>query len=346
MAICALFCIDHVLTMFDISVPVLAWIPHGNGLEFSYVIGDLFLFPTDPVLTSHAVAYRNRSFIADLILPRKPVGKREFKYNSIAKGTYLTIPDTKVGKKSEPNQVEMGFTQVDSSCEDYGLDDLVPQDDIDNAPPGYDPKAHAAEYIMDCVELDREKRVADTVFNADNFASGNKATLSGTSQFSSSSSTPIATIQDAIDACFYRPNYAVMGRAVMTALSRHASIVSAVNASGSQSGIARRRQIAELFELEDIFVGESFYNTAKPGQTAVVTRLWGKSLLLFYQNPMADNMRGATFGFTAQFGSRIAGTIPEPKKGLRGSHLVRAGESVKEIIMATDLGYLFSDAVA
>jgi len=49
---------------------------------------------------------------------------------------------------------------------------------------------------------------------------------------------------------------------------------------------------------------------------------------------------------TAEYGSRFAGTIPEPKVGLRGAERVRVGESVKELVTAADCGYLFDAAVA
>ncbi len=38
--------------------------------------------------------------------------------------------------------------------------------------------------------------------------------------------------------------------------------------------------------------------------------------------------------------------MPEPKVGLRGAQRVRAGESVRELIVASDVGFLWRDAVA
>jgi len=53
-----------------------------------------------------------------------------------------------------------------------------------------------------------------------------------------------------------------------------------------------------------------------------------------------------TFGFTAQFGTRVAGSTPDKNIGLRGGQLVRVGESVKEIITSDQLGYYVQNAVA
>jgi hypothetical protein len=63
-------------------------------------------------------------------------------------------------------------------------------------------------------------------------------------------------------------------------------------------------------------------------------------------SPDAADADQPTFGFTAEFGTRIAGTMDEPKMGLRGSVRVRVGESVKEVIAASASGYYFENAVA
>ena len=306
-----------------------------------------FPFPITPELTAIAIAYRNPALIADSVLPYVPVGKKEFKYLSYEKSDKFTLPDTYVGRKSSPNQVEFGATEITQSVVDYGLDDVVPQDDIDNAPPNYNPLGYATETIMDLVLLDREKRVADLVFNASNYsAAANKATLAGSDQWSHASSHPIKKILDALDNCIMRPNVMVIGNAAWGALRTHADIVKAVNKTGGDTGIASRLQIAELFELEEILVGQGWRNTSKKGQTASYSRIWTDSCALIYRNRMANTQGGITFGLTARFGSRVAGSMLEPNIGLRGSTKVRAGESVKELILANDLGYLFSDCIA
>ena len=86
---------------------------------------------------------------------------------------------------------------------------------------------------------------------------------------------------------------------------------------------------------------------AKPGQAATIVRVWGgDSMLAFYRNPQATPRRGVTFGYTAQFGTRVSGQIAEPKMGLRGSVRFRVGESVNEMIVCNDLAFLFQDCLA
>lgn len=304
-------------------------------------------FPIDPQRTAIAIAYRNPAYIADEVLPRVTVATQEFKYLEYPLAESFTVPDTLVGRKGRPNEVDLTATEATSNTEDYGLDDPIPQADIDNAPRNYDPVGRAVEQLSDYIALDREVRVAGKVFAAGSYPAGNKIQLSGTSQFSDfTNSDPVGVIMAGLDACLVRPNVAVLGQAVYSKLAQHPKIVKAVLGNAGDSGIATRQAIARLFELEDVLVGQSRLNTAKKGQAATLARVWGKHIALIHRNRLADTRGGLTFGFTAQWGGRIAGTQPDGNIGLRGGVRVRVGESVKELIVAGMAGYLIEDAVA
>lgn len=304
-------------------------------------------FPIQPELTAVAIRYTNGEYIADRVAPRIPVGRQEFKWmkHTLAEG--FTIPDTRVGRRSMPAEVEFSATEETSSTSDYGLDDIIPNADIQNAPPNFDPLARATEGVTDLVMLDRELRVASAVFASATYASTNRTTLSGSSQWSDATSDPVDAILAALDGMVMRPNMAVLGQAVWTKLRQHPKVVKAVFGPNLEGGLVAPQQLAQVLELDEIVVGRAFRNTAKRGQTATMARVWGKhaAFLRRENNPAGPN-RMPTFMWTAQFGTRVAGSMPEPKIGLRGSVRVRAGESVKEVVSANDLGYLFIDAVA
>lgn len=315
-----------------------------------------FAFPINPALTAIAMAYRNpeQTLIADAVLPRIPSAQL-FKWTKYNTADAFTIPDTKVGPKSEPNKVDFKGVELQDSVVDWGLDDLVSNSELEAfaAMPKPDgsgplsPEALSVMMIMNLVKLDRELRVANLVFNTATYPGGNQVTLSGTSQWSDQvNSNPVTAILASLDIPLIRPNKMAIGRAAWTQLRSHPKVVQACNASFQGAGIAARQQVADLFELQEIVVGDSFVNNARRGQTAVMQRTWGKNCLLYYSNQQAATERMPVFGFTAQFGQSVAGEIPAPTKGLRGGKLVRAGESVKEVIAANDVAYYFNSAVA
>ncbi|MGH6879285.1 phage capsid protein [Hypericibacter sp.] len=305
-------------------------------------------FPIQPELTGIAIAYKNNRLIADDVLPRVPVGVQQFKWwqYNIAEG--FSVPDTKVGRRGAPNEVEFSATEQAGSTSDYGLDDPVPQADIDNAPKGYDPLGRAVEGVTDLIGLDREVRVSGLVFANASYQAANRTTLAGTSQWSDFvNSNPISAIMGALDTLLIRPNTMVLGRSVFTQLAQHPKIVKAVLGNAGDSGVATRENIAQLFELNKVMVGESWLNTAKKGQAATYARVWGKHASLLYIDPLANpqSQSRVTYGYTAQWGTRIAGSMPDSKIGLRGGQRVRVGESVAEVIASIDAGYFFQNTV-
>ena len=302
-------------------------------------------FPIVPELMAIAIAYHNEKLIADQVLPRVPVGLDAFRYWKFPVGEGFTIPDTAVGRKGKPNEISFTATEEDSHTEDFALDDPIPQKDLDNCPPNYNMLGRSTEQLTNLIELDREVRTAGIVFNANNFGSANKTALQAGDKFSNTASDPIKIINGALDACIMRPNIMTIGRAAWTALRMHPKILKAVNHNLGDSGIASLEQVAILFELEQILVGSAWVNTAKKGQSVNLSRAWGPSAALIYRDSTADTRTGTTFGFTAQHGTRLAGSIPDPNIGYKGGARVRVGESVKELITAPDLGYLLAGAV-
>ena len=313
-------------------------------------------FVTQPRLTQIAMAIKPEGMIADEVLPRVPVEAEKFIYTKFTTEEMFTIPDTKVGRTSEPNQVEFGAVDVTDSTEDHGLDDVVPNKDIKSAQDSnanFDPREQAAENVAVLVALAREQRVANLMFGLNTYAASLRTTLSGTSQWSDyANSDPIGALMAAIDSMLVRPTDITFGQLAWTKFRQHPKVVAAIlnkagdNGGVSATGIATRQGVLDLLELRNLHVGQSFGNVSKKGQAASYARLWGKHCALLYVSADLANADQPCFGFTAQFGTRIAGVMDEPRKGLRGGQILRVGESVKEVISAPHSRYFFQNAVA
>jgi hypothetical protein len=311
-------------------------------------------FPVNPELTAIAIGYRNRDtdLIADRVLPRIMTAKR-FNYRRYPAGEAYTLPSTRVGRKSEPTMVDFSGTDVPDECIDYALDDMVPNDeqqafnDMPKAPGAVSPLAKSTSLLTGLVLLDREVRVANLVFAQATYPASNRVVLSGTSQWSDfANSNPLDAMLSALDVPIFRPNVAVFGQATWTKVRQHPRVIQAVFGTAQTGGAVTREQMAALLEVREVVVGAGFVNTARRGQAASISRVWGKHAALLYVSEEQASADQPTFGFTAQWGSRIAGSIPAPRNGLRGGEVIRVGESVKEVISASDSGYYFENAVA
>ena len=308
-------------------------------------------FPIDPQLTAIAVIVRNQAMIADLVLPRtSPLGKPTFAYQYYAPEQQFTVPDTKVGRRSQVNEVEFNGERKTSETEDHGLDHPLPQTDIDNAPNNTNLQALTTEMLSGLILLGREIRVAHQVFSAATY-NGNSENVAATDRFDNPNSDPLEYLLDVLDRPIMRPNVAVLGQSEWRALRTHPVIAKAVHGNAGDKGAATREQVAELLEIDQILVGRARVNLSKPGQQAKIAPAWSGGMSLLYQDTAAAKIAGVvdganvTFGFTAEYGSRIAGAESDSKIGLRGGVRVRVGESVKEVVCAPQLGFFLKDVV-
>ena len=306
-------------------------------------------FPTSPQLTAIVIGYRNQQYIADSVLPYVPVLSESFDYTVYAADEMMRIVDDTAGRTGELNTVQFPGGKVSATCLDRGLKEPVPQRDIQAAAtnPGVDPLARATARVAEYMAVNRERRVANLVGTGANYG-GNTLALSGTSQWSDyANSDPIDAILTGLDACLMRPNKLVMGQAVFTKLRQHPKVAKAVLGNAGDKTAATRAQLAEVLEVQEVLVGSARGNTAKPGQSPALSRLWGNICAGFYSDPVADTFGGMTFGFTARWGQRVAGSnrVNPGDMGLLGGAEVYAGESVVELITAPLAGYLWTNCI-
>jgi len=304
-------------------------------------------FKTDPVRTAIALSYSNSEYIGDRVLPRIGVGAREYKYTVYNKKDRFTVPNTSVGRKGRVNEIEFGATELSGMVSDYGLEDPIPQADIDAARnTDIDPISDATENLSDLIMLDREVRVARLVHTKANYTS--KDTISGNDQWNDSAGTsdPIEQITEGLETPIIRPNTMVINGLASLALRRNPAILKAYNGAVGSSGIVPMSFIKELFELDEILVGRAKNNTANVGQDMTLSEVWGNHCALIYLNPQARPNRGITFGWTAQYKGRVAGTFEDRNIGLEGGTRVRVGEMVEERIVAKDAAYFLENVVA
>lgn len=301
-------------------------------------------FPIDPQLTAIAIAYKNAAMIADEVMPRiGALSQEEFKYLKYSLEEGFTVPDTKVGRRGRPNEVSFSADEETSSTDDYGLDDPIPNSDIDSGGPTV--VQRSTEALTGLIDLDREMRVSRIVVDPDNYESSNVEALAAGERFDVAGSDPLKVLEEALNTPIMRPNTMTLGHNVWSALRRHPKVVKAVNKNSGDSGMVAREAVKDILELEELLVGQARANMARRGQPADLKRLWADDVAMHYLDKNADNRHGTTWGYTAPYKTRIAGQEFDGSIGLRGGQRVRVGESVKEVVSAKALGFLLTNVI-
>ncbi len=303
----------------------------------------------DAILTNLSVKYRNADMIWPLIMPVVQVGKRSDKFFRYNKEESFKLADDKIGPKSLPNEVDWGMTTDNYSVKDHALGDWLPQEVLDNADSPLQPEVDTNDFLNMLLDVAEEKRVADIVFNAASYPTGNKVALSGTAQWGGSTDNPINDIITAVEGCFIRANTLVFGIEAWQKFRQLPEILDAVKAAtrfdATPGGLATQSEVASLFDVERVLIGRSRYISTKEGQTPTYTRLWGKhcSALHIAPNP---GIKTITFGATFSETNRLTMRDFDPKRGVKGAHYVKVAWNSDEKVIASDLGYMIENAVA
>ncbi|NUZ10162.1 capsid protein [Pseudoalteromonas sp. McH1-7] len=302
-------------------------------------------FTPDTHQTAIAIAYHNRALIANTLMPYSSVNRREYKWGEYEKAAKFTLPDTKIGRKSGPNQVEFTFNDQTGSVTDHGLADVVPNDDVDNAPEGYSPLSVATENLTDLILLGREVRVAEKFADPTNFGKHHKLSAAGFKHIDDPDLDILPWLLELLDEPLMRPNAMTMSFKVATKLRTNKRMIKAYNGSLGDEGLVPWQFIKDQLEIEHINIGQARINTAKKGKSPVFERAWRDNLAFTYHDPLAgfENKR-MTFALTARYKSRVSGNR-SVSAGLHGGTEVMVGESVEEQIIAKDCGMLLTDVL-
>lgn len=303
----------------------------------------------DAILSNLSVKYRNEANIWPFLMPVIQVGKRSDKFFVYNKDDSYKLVDDKIGPKSLPNEVDWSVSTDNYSVTDHALGDWLPQEVIDNSDNPLQPEVDTNDFLNALLDNQQEKRVADLVFAAATYPTGNKVQLSGTSQWGGSANDPIGDILTAVESCFMRANTLVFGAEAWQVFRKLPEVLDAVKSSTRQQdtpgGLATTTEIASLLEVQNVIVGRGRYISSKEGQTATYARLWGKHCAALHVVPN-PGIRSVTFGATFSETSRQTQRDFDPKRGVKGAHYIKVAWNSDEKVIANDLGYFIQDAVA
>jgi len=308
----------------------------------------------DRPLSNFAVEYQNAAFIASQVAPFVPVANKSDTYMKYTKSDKFALPDDLRGPKSAAKQITWGSSTGTYACLDRALRDFLSDAIVSNSDPGVNPQQRTAAFLTNLLLLGFESRIATLVTTYANYATtGNRTTLSGTTQFSDyAGSDPIGVVDTAKAACFQEPNTIIMSRAVYDKLKRHPQLLAAITggASRSEPGLINLATMAEIFEVERILVGRAKYNSSIKGQTATYTELWGKHLIVAYIDP-AVGLDGVSAFKTFRW-QQVSTDAGYKVRRYRDDSLGGGGEyievemSTDEEIICEDVAYMVKDAVA
>lgn len=300
-----------------------------------------------PILTDAMVRFRNDEFIAEQVFPVLPVTKEQDYIFVFDKENLRAPKNSQRGLYDRAERVDYGLNQVAMpTLVERALEQPVSWKVKKQAQDPLQPEISATNNLTEKLAIEKEVALATYLANTANVTQN--TTLSGTGQWSDyTNSHPLVAIQTGADVVLQnslkRPNVAVMGRAVFSQLRNHPDILDRVKytARASQQEIANA--LADLFDVDRVFVGTASQNTAQEGQTSTTAFIWGKHFWLMYVATIpAIETVSAGYHLIIPDERYVDTWVEQQIK----SDLVRCNDYYTRFTMAVECMYLFKNAVA
>jgi len=322
-------------------------------------------FHIDAALTNISVAMLQnpQGFIASRVFQNIPVQKQSDKYFTFDRSHFNRNGAKKRAAGTRVSEVGYALSNDSYFCEEYGVAIPIPDQVRANADPAADPARAAAELATHQMLINKE-----TDFSSSFFSTGLWGTdITGVASSPSSgqvikwsdttSGDPIGNVRTGIDTILgstgVKPNVMVMGRQVYSALIDHPDVQGRINggATTSQPSIASLNLLAQIFEVDEVMVGEAIQNTAAEGDTAAHSFILGKKCLLTYR-PSTPGIMTPAAGYTFSWQGYLGGTneygfvVDTKRRDEEDTDVVRARAHYDHKLVSSALGYFWDAIVA
>lgn len=290
-------------------------------------------------LSEVARGYKNNAFIAGNLFPEieSELEKVDiFEFNKEAFSVY----NTERAIRANSNVVSpKGFTKKTTTLTEHDLAYPIDYRE-DEESKKVKLQLHATNVVTEGLKLRHEKQCADLAQNVDNYPTGNKITLSGTSKFSHADSDPVGVIEDAKDAVAAKiaqdPNTMIIGQESWKVLKRHAQIAGMI--SDNQNKIVTLNFLKEIFEIPNIFIGKAVF----VDEDENFVKVWQDNIVLAYTASLSSRTEyDPAFAYTVRKKNSLY--IDEYEKEGKKVKYIRATDIYTPFMVGPEAGYIIYD---
>jgi hypothetical protein len=334
----------------------------------------------DPILTNFSVGWADQQLFGWQLFPETPVNTQSGRYRVFDRSNWM-IHRSRREPMTVANEVGAGKWSEDTfktqehslqaAIADEERQQLMSQGGLANNVFGgdlaIDPERDAVDYIVRSIMLEHEKKVADTIRNAANYASAHKTTLTsgGTGtrwdnyalatagDVGTAYSNPVANIKTAVMRIYLDtgrwPNTLVLPFDAVGVIENHPRVVARYQYTSVFDANAWKAMIGipEAVQFKTIVVDSKYNSADNVDATESIASLWGQDAWVGIVDPSPGQK-------TFTFGKTFAQTYPngttrpsdrwreEPRK----ADLVRTSYKYDLKIVSALAGYLITTAVS
>lgn len=297
----------------------------------------------DVGLTNVSIAYRNGSYIADMIFPTVKVAKATNYFWIFDGAAWLRNEAAVRAPGTRAKRADYTLSKTPYVCVEKAMAKGVPDEVQGMADEPLRPLITATEFVTDKTLMAVESEVLGTVFGTGWSSSATPSTL--WSDNSSDILTDIETGAYTIAKTIGRePNVAVCGRGLWRYIRNHPDILDRVKYGAGPGSPAKADQgtVAALIGVDKFLVAGAIYDSAQEGATSSVGLIAGNHLWLGYVSP-TPALDTPSAGYVFQYGNREVSRYREDQEH---QDVVESRMSWDTVVTSADAGYLVKQAVA
>lgn len=308
----------------------------------------------DAILTNISVAYmqRQENFIASKVFPIISVDKKSDKYFVYRKNDWFRDEAQRRADATESAGSGYNLDTDSYSADVWAFHKDVGDQTLANADAPLNPLREAAEFVTHRLMLRMENQFVSDYFTTGVWGTDAVAGTDFTAWSTYATSDPIGDIEEAkssiLSTTGFEANTLVLGYDVFRQLRHHPDLVDRIKYTSSNNITAD--MMARMFEVDRVLIAKAVKATNNEGATGAYSFTFGKNALLTHVAPspgLLTPSAGYIFswnGVSGGLGSTI-GTSQFRMEHLK-SERIEAEMAFDNKVVASDLGYFFSAAVA
>ena len=286
------------------------------------------------------LAMNQQGYIGHKVLPVMDVQSASGVFGKIPLEQLLQQRDTLRAPGAGYARSNWTFTTDSFACVEHGAEEPVDDNEARMYAEYFQAEQVSAMRAYDAVLGAAEKRIADAVFNT---ATWTPTTV--TNEWDdSANATPIddveARVMNMFNSTGLKADSLIISWTVFRNLRNCQQIIDRINSAGagnpSKASDIGPEMLARVFDLRQVLVAGSVYNTAAEGQTASPAQVWSNEYAAVAKLNTGNDIRetglGRTFHWAAD-GSTVGGTVESYREEQTRSDIVRVRHQVDEKII-------------
>lgn len=302
----------------------------------------------DKLLTNVSKMVMPEGLVADLVLPPISVKEKSGKLGGYGK-SHLRIVNPYMGGKGKAPRVDAIVRESQTyMVENHGLESEVSPDDYNNVEQPFDAEKDEVVGLQTLLKIHKEYDLAQALTSTSILTQN--TTLAGNAQWDKyTTSNPLTDIKAAFAAvktgCGKAPNSVIIPWQVYNQLKYHPGILDALGFSMNRAGLLTREDIAKALDVKNLYIAEGVYNSAKDGQTAVLSEIWGKDVVFFYRPDSAAKYQ-TSLGYQIAIPSEQYNVYKHPVHNPPGSTGLIVTNNYDMLLSDVGAAYLIKAAIA